>query len=173
MHNANQAVALFVNPTVDEVQRVLGEVRPDVLQFHGDESEMFCAGFGVPYIKAVKVMADPASVVELAQHPTASALLLDSFDAVRVGGTGKVFDWRRVPPASSRRVIVAGGLDALNVGQAIAQLRPFAVDVSSGVEAAPGCKDGTRLASFMHAVAVANERLRSEDDMTATDGSSV
>ena len=164
------AVALFVNPTVAEVQRVLDEVGPDVLQFHGDEEENFCAGFGIPYIKAVKVMADAGGAPDVTQHNRASALLLDSFDPVRIGGTGRTFDWQQVPRTSTRRLIVAGGLDAANVGQAIGQLRPYAVDVSSGVETAPGRKDPDRMASFMRAVTVANERLREEDDMVAKHG---
>jgi phosphoribosylanthranilate isomerase len=159
-------VALLVNADADDVRRVIDEVRPHLLQFHGDEREEFCASFGVPYMKAVKMRNGEDATSALTQYPSARALLLDSFDPQRVGGTGQVFDWRMIPRQRTRPVILAGGLDAANVGRAIAEVRPFAVDVSSGVEAAPGRKDHAAVAAFLQAVALANETLAREGCMT-------
>lgn len=148
-------VALFVDPSADEVRRVIDGVRPDLLQFHGDEAPAFCAGFGVPYIKALKIRDRAPDAAVLGYHAGARGLLLDTHDPVAVGGTGRSFDWSLAPSDARRPIVLAGGLDAGNVAQAIAAVRPWAVDVSSGVESAPGIKDEARLGAFMRAVAAA------------------
>ena len=152
-------VALFVDPSADEVRRVLDATRPDLLQFHGDEDPGFCAGFGVPYIRAVKIGAAAPEPGLLGYHALARGLLLDTHDPVAAGGTGRAFDWSLAPRGSARPIILAGGLNALNVAQAIRQVRPYAVDVSSGVEAAPGIKDAAKVREFMRAVAAVNAAL--------------
>jgi phosphoribosylanthranilate isomerase len=149
-------VALFVDPSVDEVRRVIDATRPDLLQFHGDEEPGFCAGFGVPYIKAVKIGAAAPEARVLGYHALARGLLLDTHDPAAVGGTGRAFDWTLVPQGLARPIILAGGLNAQNVAQAIRQVRPYAVDVSSGVESAPGIKDAAAVREFMRAVAAVN-----------------
>lgn len=148
-------VALFVDPSADEVREAIELLRPDLLQFHGDEEPTFCNAFGVPYIKALKIDDRTPDAAALRYHAQACGLLLDSHDPVAVGGTGRRFDWTLAPPGTRQRIILAGGLDATNVAQAIAQVRPWAVDVSSGVEASPGIKDEARLHAFMRAVAAA------------------
>lgn len=149
-------VALFVDPSMDEVRRVLDATRPDLLQFHGDEDPGFCAGFGLPYIKAVKIGATAPAATVLGYHALARGLLLDTHDPAAVGGTGRAFDWSLAPRGSARPIVLAGGLNAQNVARAIAQVRPYAVDVSSGVESAPGIKDAARVREFMQAVAAVN-----------------
>ncbi len=149
-------VALFVDPSMDEVRRVLDATRPDLLQFHGDEDPGFCAGFGLPYIKAVKIGATAPAAAVLGYHALARGLLLDTHDPAAVGGTGRAFDWSLAPQGIARPIVLAGGLNAQNVARAIAQVRPYAVDVSSGVESAPGIKDAARVREFMRAVAAVN-----------------
>ena len=151
------SVALFVDPDVAQVQRVLDTLRPDLLQFHGSETDEFCARFGVPYIKALRVGASAPPDHALASWPGARGLLFDTEDAVHPGGSGRVFDWNLLPAAAAARpLILAGGLHAGNVGEAIRRARPWAVDVSSGVEQAPGIKDARRVQDFMRAVAAEN-----------------
>ena len=147
------SVALFVNPAAEEVDRVVARMRPGMLQFHGDESPEFCAGFGLPYLKVLRVGTQPLDPSLLAMHPEAQGLLLDTLDAGQHGGTGRRFDWSLVPREAGRRLVVAGGLDAANVGSAIQALQPWAVDVSSRVERAPGHKDPVKIEEFMRAVA--------------------
>jgi len=149
-------VALFVNPTPSEVERVVSGVRPDLLQFHGDEPPAFCEQFGVPYMKVLRVGAASLDDAALSVHPLARGLLLDTLDPKRHGGTGRSFDWSLVPRGAHRPLVLAGGLDAANVEEAIRVLRPWAVDVSSGVERAPGRKDAGKIQEFMRAVARAN-----------------
>ncbi len=149
-------VALFVNPSREEVEAVVSGMRPDILQFHGDESPEFCDQFGVPYLKAIRVGAQRLDEKALGAFPRARGLLLDTLDPQRHGGTGRSFDWSLVPSRSARPLVIAGGLDASNVGAAISALRPWAVDVSSGVESAPGRKDPGKVEDFMRAVARAH-----------------
>ncbi len=149
-------VALFVNPSRQEVDRVISTVRPAMLQFHGEEPPGFCEGFGLPYLKALRVGAAAPDASMLTAHRAASGLLLDTYDPRAHGGTGRSFDWSLVPRSTSRRLVVAGGLDAGNVEAAIGATRPWAVDVSSGVESAPGCKDSGKIHEFLRAVARAN-----------------
>lgn len=154
------SVALFVNPTRDAVETVVAGMRPDLLQFHGNETPAFCEQFGVPYLKAVGVGTRQLEEEDLALHPGARALLLDTLDPQRHGGTGRRFDWSLVPASRRRPLILAGGLDAKNVEDAILATRPWAVDVSSGVESAPGRKDPGKIGDFMRAVARAHAALQ-------------
>ena len=159
-------VALFVDPSRDEVLRVIDTVRPDLLQFHGAEQESFCAGFGVPWMKAIRVGGQALEESALARDPGACALLVDRWDPVQAGGTGRSFDWSLLPARTRRRIVLAGGLDAGNVGAGIAALRPFAVDVSTGVESAPGLKDAGRIRDFMQAVREAEAALAAGEGET-------
>jgi phosphoribosylanthranilate isomerase len=145
-------VALFVNPPVDEVEAVLRSVRPDVLQFHGDESAEFCRRFGVPYLKAVRVQAGLNLVEYASRYRDAQGLLLDAYVEGLAGGTGLCFDWALIPADLPLPVILSGGLEPGNVEAAIRQVKPWAVDVSSGVEARKGIKDTAKIAAFMQGV---------------------
>jgi len=148
-------VALFVNPAAGQVQEVLGSVAIDCLQFHGDESPEFCAQFAHPYMKALRVRDDTDPLAELEQYAGANAILLDSFDPKLAGGTGKTFDWSiasRCVAGTGLPVVLAGGLASDNVIQAIEQVRPWAVDVSSGVESEPGIKCRKRMSEFFNEV---------------------
>ncbi len=141
-------VGLFMDQPAQEVRRCLSHVRLDWLQFHGSESEDYCAVFGRPWIKAI-AMADANADWE--QHRRADALLLDSHASGQLGGSGQVFDWTQVPPLQ-RPWILAGGLEPDNVAEACRQLGPAGVDVSSGVEIRPGIKDGKLIKRFIEAV---------------------
>lgn len=145
-------VALFVDPSADEVEAVLRGVRPDVLQFHGDESAEFCCQFGVPYLKAVRVQAGLNLVEYAIRYRDAQGLLLDAYVEGLAGGTGLCFDWTLIPADLSLPVILSGGLEPGNVEAAIRQVKPWAVDVSSGVEAHKGIKDTAKIAAFMQGV---------------------
>lgn len=146
------AVGLFVDAEPDYVREVLSQVRLDLLQFHGDESPEYCRQFGVPYLKAVRVRPDTNLLQYAASFADAKALLLDTYMPGMAGGTGKTFDWNLVPRDFSMPIILAGGLDADNVGEAIRQLKPYAVDVSGGVEREKGIKDADKIAAFMRGV---------------------
>ncbi len=143
--------ALFVNPSVEEVQKVLDGVRIDLLQFHGDEDELFCAQFHKPYIKAIRIRQTQDVVAASLRFPSALALLLDSFKPGVPGGTGETFDWSLIPEVT-HPLILAGGLTAENVAAAIAQVHPFAVDVSGGVEHSKGIKSASKINDFMNEV---------------------
>ncbi len=144
-------VGLFMDQTRSEVTRMVNSVPLDLLQFHGSESRAECNLFDLPYLKAV-VMQDSGSVQAAQQaYPDAMGLLLDGHAVGMRGGSGKVFDWSLAGHAS-KPIWLAGGLNAQNVGAAIRLVRPFAVDVSSAVEQAPGIKDKTRILEFIDAV---------------------
>ena len=148
-------VALFVNPRPDEVDAVVKRLRPDLLQFHGDENADFCVRFATPYLKAVRVGAGMAAADLLeceSRFPSAKALLLDALAEGVYGGSGESFDWNLVPLAMRGRIVLSGGLNSDNVGGAVRNMRPWAVDVSSGVEAAKGIKDHRRIGQFIEAV---------------------
>lgn len=142
-------VALFVDPAPGEVESVLREVRPDVLQFHGDEPPELCASFGVPWLKAVRVKAGLNLVEYATRYRDAQGLLLDAYVEGQAGGTGLSFDWGLIPAGLPLPVVLSGGLDADNVSAAIRQVQPWAVDVSSGVEAVKGIKSEAKIAAFM------------------------
>ncbi len=152
-------VALFVDEPADAVLRILESVPVDVLQFHGDESPAYCAQFGRPWLKAVR-MKDGVDLAErAAQYGDARGLLLDSWREGVPGGTGQTFDWSRVSADLSLPVILAGGLNPDNVGAAVHQVRPAAVDVSGGVESAPGLKDAGKTRRFIEAVRAADRAI--------------
>jgi len=127
---------------------VLGRVRPAMLQFHGDESPAFCAQFGVPYVKACRVRAGVDLLEYLRAFSGAAAWLLDSF-VEEYGGVGERFDWSLVPARRDRPLILSGGLARDNVAEALRRVRPWGVDVSSGVESAKGIKDAAKIAAFI------------------------
>jgi phosphoribosylanthranilate isomerase len=144
------AVAVFVNPTVKWVNTVLNTVNVQYLQFHGEESAEFCRQFAKPYIKVVAAIS-PEIIKEACRlHPAATAILLDTPTAEH-GGSGQTFDWQILPKNPTKPIILAGGLTAANVHEA-RQYDIFAVDVCSGVEAAPGIKDHHKMKEFVKAL---------------------
>jgi phosphoribosylanthranilate isomerase len=145
-------VAVFVNPAAADVDAVIRACRPDLLQFHGEEPADFCRAFGVPYLRALRVRPGVDLLESLSPFGDAAGWLLDAYRQELYGGTGEAFDWSLVPRGLARPLILSGGLDAQNVGAAIRHVRPWAVDVSSGVEAGKGVKDERRIAEFMEAV---------------------
>jgi len=149
--NAGTLVGLFVDPTVDQVQAVLDRIDLDVLQFHGQESPAFCEQFQRPFLKAVAMSADVDLSAVSKAYESARGLLLDSAHEGQFGGTGQRFDWDWIDAGLENRLMLAGGLSADNVGEAIRQVRPAAVDVSSGVERDKGIKDSGRMRAFIEA----------------------
>ena len=148
-------VALFVNPTPELVREVLGTGVVDLLQFHGNESAEFCEQFETPYMKVIAVKADSDLKSEFAKYESAQYMLLDSFDPIMLGGTGKTFDWGRVAELTQQqrsRLVLAGGLGPVNVRTAIEIVQPFGVDVSSGIEASKGIKDLNKMQLFIQGV---------------------
>lgn len=147
--------ALMVNPSVGEVETLLEAVPINLLQWHGEESPDFCEQWRVPYIRALKVEPGVDLRREAERYPSARGFLLDAVHAGRFGGTGRTFDWALAPSDFDRPLILAGGLDPANVGEGIRALKPVAVDVSSGVESAPGIKDHAKMRSFIDAARAA------------------
>lgn len=145
-------VGLFVNSRFETVRNILSEVPLDLLQFHGDEDEVFCNSFNRPYIKAVRVKADTDLLHICHQYPSARGILLDSYKKGTPGGTGETFDWGMIPRRLPLPVVLAGGLDANIVAEAVSAVHPWAVDVSSGVELSPGIKDRQKVEQFIRAV---------------------
>lgn len=145
-------VGLFVDPTREQVAEAIGACTLGVLQFHGDETPGFCGSFGLPYIKAARVREDADLVQSLAPYRAAQGWLLDAYHDRLYGGTGESFDWKLIPPDLARPVILSGGLTPDNVGAAVRQVRPWAVDVSSGVESKKGIKDAAKIAAFIAGV---------------------
>ncbi len=145
-------VALFMDDDAALVREVEREVRPDLLQFHGAETAECCAAFDTPYLKAVAMNSTGDVPALLAAHPHARGFLFDGHVAGGQGGQGQAFDWSRLPSDVRRPVILAGGLDAGNVADAIVRVRPWAVDVSSGIEASPGIKSPEKMQAFVKAV---------------------
>jgi phosphoribosylanthranilate isomerase len=151
------SVALFVNPTLDEVRAVVAALHPDLLQFHGEETPEFCRAAGHPYIKAARVRPGLDLVEYAARYRDARGLLLDAWSPDAHGGTGHRFDWSLIPRDLPLPVVLAGGLAPGNVADAVRAVRPWAVDVSSGVEAAKGIKDAAKVAAFIEEVNHADE----------------
>jgi len=145
------SVGLFVNASGDEVSAVLERVPLQLLQFHGDETDAQCARYRRPWIKAAR-MRPGVDLVEFSSlHPRASGVLVDAF-VDGYGGGGKTFDWSLIPPGFERPLVLSGGLDVDNVVEAVRRVRPWAVDVSSGVESAKGIKDAAKIAAFIAGV---------------------
>ncbi|MBP6597691.1 MAG: phosphoribosylanthranilate isomerase [Arenimonas sp.] len=146
------AVALFMDNPASDVHAAVRVLRPSLLQFHGGEDEAFCRSFGLPYIKTLPMGAGAeAAGLVCSRYPSAGAFLLDGHGPGQPGGRGERFDWTLLPPLG-KPVFLAGGLTPGNVGQAIRAARPFAVDVSSGIESAPGVKDGEKMQHFVDEV---------------------
>jgi len=143
-----QAVALFVNPDAAQVAQVIGRVHPGLLQFHGAETPAFCSQFGLPFIKACRVVQGVDLLKYLRPFSAASGWLLDAH-VEEYGGVGASFDWSLVPASLERPLVLSGGLTRQNVGEAVRRVRPWAVDVSSGVESSKGIKDAARMAAFI------------------------
>jgi len=148
-------VGVFVNPPVELVLRAIGDAGLNLLQFHGDETSEFCTQFGVMSVKAIRVQS-AESLPTMANFQT-DALLLDAYSAAGLGGTGEKFNWDLAIEAQKfgKPIFLAGGLTPENVAAAVRQVRPFAVDVASGVEAAPGKKDAAKMRAFIAAVRAA------------------
>ena len=143
-----QAVALFVNPDAAQVAQVIGRLHPAMLQFHGEETSEFCAQFGLPYLKACRVAPGVDLLKYLEPFSAASGWLLDAH-VEEYGGVGAGFDWSLVPARLDRPLVLSGGLTRENVGTAVRRVRPWAVDVSSGVESTKGIKDAAKIAAFI------------------------
>ena len=143
-----QTVALFVNPDAAQVAQVLQRVRPGLLQFHGEETPEFCGQFGVPFVKACRMRPGGDALEYLRPFSRAAAWLFDSH-VPEYGGVGEGFDLSLVPVVKEKPVILSGGLSPANVAEAIRRVRPWGVDVSSGVESAKGVKDAAKIAAFI------------------------
>jgi phosphoribosylanthranilate isomerase len=144
-----QSVGLFVDAEPGFVRAVLEAVPLDLLQFHGGETPEYCRQFGRPYLKAVRVRPGVDLVKYASDFSDARALLLDAFVPGVPGGTGERFDWRLIPAGLNKPIILSGGLNPDNVVEAVQTVQPWAVDVSSGVESAPGIKDAAKVAAFI------------------------
>lgn len=145
-------VGLFVNASRCELGEILDAVPLDLLQFHGDETPADCEGYHRPWIKALRVKAGDDIAASCKAYAGASGILLDTYVEGVPGGTGEAFDWSLVPRDLGKPIILAGGLSATNVAQAIAQVHPYAVDVSGGVEQSKGIKDHAKIRAFIQAV---------------------
>jgi phosphoribosylanthranilate isomerase len=145
-------VALFVNPTLAEVEQVISTLGPELLQFHGEESPDFCKSFNRPFLKAVRVRPGLDLLQYAADFADAQGLLLDAYTPDAHGGTGHSFDWSLIPSGLPLPVVLAGGLEPGNVAEAVRRVRPWAVDVSSGVESAKGIKDAAKVVAFINEV---------------------
>jgi len=143
-----QTVALFVNADAPQVSQVLGRVKPAMLQFHGEETPEFCAQFGLPFVKACRLRPGVDAAAYLRPFARAAAWLVDSY-VPEYGGVGERVDLSLVPRGLERPLILSGGLDRSNVGEAVRELKPWGVDVSSGVESAKGIKDAGKMTAFV------------------------
>ncbi len=150
-------VGLFVDAAIERVRHTLNAVPLDLLQFHGSEKPEECRMYGRPYLKAVH-MRDDADAGRAAQvYADAAGLVFDSYSPEVAGGSGRSFDWGRLPRGLGRRLILAGGLTPENVADAITRTQPYAVDVSSGVESGKGIKDAAKIAAFVRSVTIASD----------------
>jgi phosphoribosylanthranilate isomerase len=145
-------VGLFVNPARDEIEQIISKMSLNILQFHGEEPEAFCSSFSLPYMKAIRMAPNVDVLAEIERYNTASGILLDSYHEKQLGGTGEQFDWSRVPDSTDMPIILAGGLSPENISDAIKTTRPYAVDVSSGIESSKGIKDNKKMQQFMNEV---------------------
>ena len=144
-------VGLFVNQDPATVKATLALTGLQLLQFHGDEPESYCQQFQRPYIKALRMSPDLQPLAAMSAFPKASGYLFDAWQAGQFGGTGATFDWQRIAGLAAQNLILAGGLNPDNVGAAVCAVQPYAVDVSGGVERAPGKKDHGLLKAFIEA----------------------
>jgi len=151
-------VALFMDDEPSWIEEVIAGAQPDLLQFHGAETGPFAASFSRPYVKVVPMASVDDAVAYVSLHPAACGFVLDSHALGALGGSGETFDWKRAP-RMGKPTILAGGLDPANVAQAIALVRPYAVDVSSGIETASGIKESGKMRRFVEAVRTADANL--------------
>lgn len=151
---------LFVNPEEEDVRAVLGQVNLDLLQFHGEEDRQMCERYSKPYIKAVRMQKNTDLLQIAKEYQSAGALLVDTFVKGVKGGTGRIFDWSLIPVDVGKPLILAGGLTADNVADAVSKIRPYGVDVSGGVESDKGIKDANKLAEFIQEVRYAENQYR-------------
>lgn len=160
------SVGLFVNADENSVKRVLNKVPLQLLQFHGNESPEYCEQFAVPYMKAMRVGREEGGLnggalrTCIVSYKSACAVLLDTYQKGVPGGTGERFDWDLIPGSDSnsgQNIVLAGGLKPENVAEAVAIVKPYAVDVSGGVESAPGTKDAVRIRAFLEAIRSADQ----------------
>lgn len=151
-------VGLFVDADRRDIEKAVDIVRIDVIQFHGSESPDNCRGYRRPYIKAVRMRDGVDLARERKRYGDASALLLDAYRPGQPGGTGTTFDWDRIPSEFAGEIILAGGLTAENVTEAVTRVRPYAVDVSGGVERLKGVKDPGKIKRFMRGVELGDEQ---------------
>lgn len=150
-------VGLFVNAEESYVNEVLSKTSLSMAQFHGDETESYCTSFGLPYLKAVRVQSSDDIINADSRFKSAQGVLLDAYKKGVPGGTGESFDWSMIPEKVDMPLILAGGLDASNVGEAIKIVKPYAVDVSGGVELRKGVKDHAKVISFIEEVSRVSE----------------
>ena len=148
-------VGLFMNPEALQIRTVLKELSLDLLQFHGSEDNYFCNSFGLPFIKAIAMGSDPVPADMIRDYPDARGVLYDSHAPGGPGGTGEVFDWSLLVHGV-QAIWLAGGLTPENVGEAVERVRPWAVDVSSGVEDSPGIKNQRKVQNFIRAAKAVN-----------------
>ena len=148
-------VGLFVNQNASEIESILRQVSLDYLQFHGEESPDECGRYNKPYIKSMRMEEKIRLTAEVKKYHGSSSLLLDAHVTGMAGGTGQTFDWSRIPASLNKPIILAGGLTPGNVKTAITSVRPYGVDVSSGVEKSKGIKDPEKIASFIREVLTA------------------
>ncbi|MEM8594202.1 MAG: phosphoribosylanthranilate isomerase [Pseudomonadota bacterium] len=144
-----QHVGLFVNASADAVQSIVDQTAISLLQFHGDETPDYCDQFNRPYIKAIRVKEDTDVVYEMSRFSNACGFLLDAYVADKFGGTGQSFNWSLIPSDVAPTIALAGGLTPSNIGHAIEKVRPYAVDVSGGVEQRKGLKSHQKIIDFM------------------------
>ncbi len=156
-------VALLLDEEAGLIDRVVNEVRPDCLQFHGQESPALCESYQLPYIKSVPMGSAVDASAYASQFTGAQGFLLDSNAAGRKGGSGDTFDWSKIPAAFAYPLVLAGGLSVDNVAQAVSSVKPWSVDVSSGVEISPGIKSEQLMQQFFREVAGADKALESDN----------
>jgi phosphoribosylanthranilate isomerase len=144
------AIALLVNPSESLVREVIEQVKPDLIQFHGDETPEFCHQFNFPFIRAVRMCEGIDIDAEVTAYNAEGGFLFDAWSDDLYGGTGHSFDWNRLPSSTDYQLILAGGLTAENVNQAVAMTKPYMVDVSGGVESSPGIKDPKKVKAFIN-----------------------
>lgn len=150
MTSESLAIALLVNPSESLVRQVIDQVKPDFIQFHGDETPEFCHQFNFPFIRAVRMREGLDIDAEVAAYKAEGGFLFDAWSDDLYGGTGHSFDWSRLPTTTDYQLILAGGLTANNVNQAVAMTKPYMVDVSGGVESSPGVKDPQKVKAFIN-----------------------
>ena len=158
-------VGLFVDTPITQIQQTIHKVGIDLVQFHGHETAETCAKLGHPWIRAIRMQAGLELTKTCAEYRAARGILLDAYRPGVPGGTGEAFDWSRIPAALSSTIILAGGLNPTNVAEAVRTVRPYAVDVSGGVESSPGIKDQAKIADFIKQVRLASEAHASNGAM--------